>query len=292
VKLASDLDSMWRRGLLECDPAGKEKRFGLVPWVLGIYEFQLKRIDAEFAKLHAKYIKTVGPYFLSHKPQMMQVVPIEEKLSPDHSATPYEQVSSIIERSASFAVNECICKKQMSLLNRGCDKPREVCLSVSETPRYYDGHPLVGRVITKEEAYGILRKAEEAGLVHMTGNTRKGHYFICNCCGCCCVQLIAARFGIPDTVNSHYCAVVDPALCKNCGTCETRCQVGAVVRGGVTTINDAKCIGCGLCVSTCPGGAIRLARKPEALQAEPPEDDMDWYRKKAEAQGKDISRYE
>ena len=290
--LARELDAMWERGLLECDPGGAERRYGLVPWILGLYELQLNRIDAEFARLHAKYIKSVGPFFLSHSPQMMQVVPIEKQLSPDHSPMPYEQVSSIIEKSASFAVNECICKKQTSLLNRGCAKPREVCLAVSETPGYFDHHPLVGRVITKREAYDILRMAEEAGLVHMTGNTRKGHFFICNCCGCCCVQLIAARFGIPQTVNAHYYAVVDPALCKNCGTCETRCQVAAVVRGETSSINAAKCIGCGLCVSTCPEGAIRLVRKPEAQQVVPPEDDMDWYRKKAESQGKDISRWE
>ena len=134
VKLAGELDAMWARGLLECDPGGAEKRYGLVPWILGLYELQLNRIDEQFARLHAKYIKSVGPFFLSHKPQMMQVVPIEEKLTADHNPMPYEQVSAIIERSASFAVNECICKKQTSLLNRGCTKPREVCLAVSEVP--------------------------------------------------------------------------------------------------------------------------------------------------------------
>ena len=196
LHLEQKLDEMWKRGLVECDPGSQERRYGLVPWILGLYELQQRNIDAEFAKLHAKYIKSVGPYFLMHKPQMMQVVPIEKELKSENNPMPYEQVSAILDRSVSFAVSECICKKQTSFLGRECSKPREVCLAVSEKPGYFDNHPLVGRVITKEEAVSILKMAEEAGLIHMTGNTQRGHFFICNCCGCCCVQMIAARFGI------------------------------------------------------------------------------------------------
>jgi Na+-translocating ferredoxin:NAD+ oxidoreductase subunit B len=224
---------------------------------------------------------------------MMQVLPIEKELVPGNNPTPYEQVSEIISQSASFAVNDCVCKKQMSFLDRPCDKPREVCLAISDKPDYFHDHPLVKRVITREEALDILKTAEDAGLVHMTTNTRHGQFFICNCCGCCCVQLMAARFGLPDTVNAHYYAQIDESLCKNCGTCSgKRCPIKAIdAVENARRVNTARCIGCGLCASACPNKAISLVRKAASAQVEPPEDEMDWYRAKARAQGLDISRY-
>ncbi|HRZ25923.1 MAG TPA: 4Fe-4S binding protein [Spirochaetota bacterium] len=291
--LETKLARMWERGLVECDPSGAERKYGLVAWILGLYELQQKFIDEEFARLHAKYIKAVGPYFLRHKPHMMQVVPIEKEIRSDQSAMPYERVSALIDSCVSFAVSPCICKKQTSLLGRECRKPREVCLAISEKEGYFDNHPLVGRVITKTEALDILRMAEDAGLVHMTGNTKRGHFFICNCCGCCCVQLMAARFGMRDTVNAHYYAVIDNALCRNCGLCsDTRCQVKAIATEGKRTVMRDRCIGCGLCVSTCPEKAITLFRKSPEEQQNPPEDESEWNREKARAQGIDITPYE
>ncbi|MGV7929530.1 MAG: ATP-binding protein [Spirochaetota bacterium] len=291
--LAEKLDSMWWKGQIERHEAGGETRYNLVPWILGIYEYQLRAMDEEMARLHVKYIKSVGPYFLARKPQIMQVVPIEREVSPANEALPFAQVSAILDKSRSFAVNQCICKKQMRLIGKGCDKMQEVCMVLSETEGFFDHHPMGGRVITREEAGEIVRRAEENGLVHMTGNVRDGHVFLCNCCGCCCLQLIAARFGIKDTVNSHYYAVIDPSLCTSCGTCsDRRCQVAAIeTADGARKVIRDKCIGCGLCASTCPSGAISIVRKADADMTPPPEDEMDWYRRKAAEQGIDISRF-
>ncbi len=292
--LEDKLNDMWWKGQIECDPTGSEKVFGLAPWIVGIYEFQLPFMDEEFARLHVEYIKTAGLFFMVKKPQVMQVVPIEEKIQGQGSPMPYEQVSAIIEKSRSFAVNECICKKQSALLGRGCDKPREVCLVIAEKPGFYDSHPMAGRVITKEEAYAILRRAEEAGLVHMISNVREGHWFFCNCCGCCCSQLLAARFGWKGAVNSHYSAHIDPALCKNCGKCaDTRCQIKAIdTAENHRVVNQEKCIGCGLCASTCPAGAITLVHKDPEKIVQPPQNEREWYQIKARNEKKDISRFE
>ncbi len=68
----------------------------------------------------------------------------------------------------------------------------------------------------------MLKKAEEAGLVHMTGNVQVGHIYICNCCKCCCGVLRAINdFGIPasDVINSHYYAEIDAELCSVAGLC-------------------------------------------------------------------------
>ncbi|MBN1535065.1 MAG: 4Fe-4S binding protein [Spirochaetes bacterium] len=292
--LEEKLRAMWWKGQIQCDPSGPEHRYNLVPWIVGIYEYQLENMDQEFARLHVEYIKSAGLFFMRKKPQVMQVVPVEERIPDGTRALPYEQVSALIEKSRSFAVNQCICKKQMSLVGRECRMPREVCLVLSETPGFYDRHPMGGRVIDREEALSILKTAEEAGLVHMTANVRSGHWFLCNCCSCCCSQLLAARFGMKEAVNSHYYAEIDSTACRGCGTCaEQRCPVKAIeVEGGARTVNRDRCIGCGLCATTCPTGAIRLVHKNQDRISTPPADEKEWYRMKAAAEKKDISRFQ
>ena len=48
-------------------------------------------------------------------------------------------------------------------------------------------------------------------------------------------------------------------LCKKCGLCQKRCQVGAVsCENGKFRIDRKKCIGCGACFSICPRHAVSI----------------------------------
>ena len=48
-------------------------------------------------------------------------------------------------------------------------------------------------------------------------------------------------------------------LCKKCGLCQKRCQVGAVsCEKGKFRIDRNKCIGCGACFSICPRHAVSI----------------------------------
>jgi hypothetical protein len=152
----------------------------------------------------------------------------------------------------------------------------------------------VGRVIGKEEAYDVLRKSEAAGLVHLTWNVESGHYFICNCCGCCCGVLRSINeLGMSDVVNSNYYAQIDPDRCIACGVCkDERCQVSAIeARQDVYGVIRERCIGCGLCISACPSEAIQLVRKSPAQITPPPKDEMEWYQERGRLRGVDFSNY-
>jgi NAD-dependent dihydropyrimidine dehydrogenase PreA subunit len=250
-------------------------------------------MDREFCEMCEEYAQYFGEQLLGSEPRIMQTVPIEEEITAEQEALPYEQVSFLIENGKSFRLNECICKKERGMLDDPCDKPREVCLSILPVAdvELISGW---GRTITKEKAYEVLREAEEAGLVHLTGNVKNGHNFICNCCGCCCGVLRGMnQLGVKNVVNSHFYAEIDEPECNGCGIClDERCQVKAIEELEETyRVILERCIGCGLCVTACPTDAIALHRKPEAEIVLPPMNANAWNEERARRRGVDYSAY-
>jgi electron transport complex protein RnfB len=295
ARLEESLVDMSKSGQLFMIKLGKTRYFKMLPWVFGIYEFQCGRLDREFAELIEEYAPVYSKQFFSKMPQLMQVLPIEEKISDKEEALPYEKVSSIIENGQSFLVNDCICKKEKGLLGRPCDRPVQVCLAVAPIPGVFDNAP-EGRVISRSEAYALLKKTEEEALVHLTSNVQYGSFYICNCCKCCCGVLSAINdLGMPaaDVVNSHYYAEIDPDQCTRCGLCsDERCQVGAIEAGedAYRIIRD-RCIGCGLCISTCPAEAIRLIHKDPEKRVTPPITEEAWFDERGKERGVDFSAH-
>lgn len=290
--LTEKLESMWKKGQIKSRVSGGVRLFRMMPWVVGIYEFQVARMDKEFAQLYEEY-RSLRPRLAINKPQLMQVLPVEKEIPTNFEALPYEKVSSIIENGKSFSVNDCICRKKARLLNKGCDKPLEICMVIGDENGLFDNHPWGGRTISKQEAYELLRKAEEAALVHLTSNVENGQWYICNCCGCCDRQLKVTSEGLQGVINSAFYAEIDPELCVACGICaDERCQVKAIEEAdGSYRVNRTKCIGCGLCVTTCSTEAMRLIHKtPEEIEP-PAKNEMDWWEKKGRARGVDFSVY-
>jgi Pyruvate/2-oxoacid:ferredoxin oxidoreductase delta subunit len=265
--LEARLISMSEQGEILTVKLGKTRFFKMLPWIFGIFDLQLHRIDKEFAQLNREFYPVFGRQFFDKNPQFMQTIPVEQEISPNQEIAPYERVSNMIESSRSFMVFDCICKKEQGLLDNPCSKPHEVCMTFAPVPGIFD-KSTYGRAISKKEAKAVLDRAEEAGLVHMTSNIQNGHFFLCNCCGCCCVILGAMnKLSIParTAVNSHYYAVISADDCVSCGTCaDERCQTNAIFEEeGSHKIIQEKCIGCGLCVKTCPEEAITLLRYEE-----------------------------
>lgn len=293
--LEEKLIGMVKAGQLFMIKLGDARFFKMLPWVFGIYEFQLPRMDRDFAELIEQYWPAYGRQFFTHQPQLMQTLAVEETIASHQEALPYEKVSTLIESGQSFLVRECICKKERGLLEKPCDRPVHVCMAVAPVPGIFDKSP-TGRVISKQEAYAILNQAERDGLVHLTGNVQLGQFYICNCCKCCCGVLRSINeFGIPAAmvVNSHHFAVIDAENCIGCGVCASeRCQVGAIVEDGDTyRVAPERCIGCGLCVSHCPTDAIRLMRKDRDQQTPPPLTEDDWFDERGRRRGVDFGVY-
>ena len=294
-ELDRQLKDMGKAGQLFSINFGGIRVFKMLPWVFGIYEFQLGRLDKEFALLFEEYAPVFGQQFYSQTPQLMRVVPVEKEISGQQEVISYEKVSDLIDSNQSFLVNDCICKKEKELLGHPCDRPVQVCLAMAPVPDVFKKYP-TGREITKQEAHDLIKMAEEAGLVHLTYNVQGGGYYICNCCKCCCGVLRSINeLGIPASmvINSNYYAEIDAEKCSSCGIClDERCQVGAVEEcADAYRIIRERCIGCGLCVSTCPSEAIRLVHKGPDKIAQPPVNEDAWFEERGRMRGVDFSRY-
>jgi electron transport complex protein RnfB len=265
TELGETLYEMSKRGLiLRYTAPDDELYYFLIPWVIGIWEFQLNNLTEESIKLYEKYFEEgMVPAQRDKKVKEFRVIPVEKEIEGDTEIQPYERVSQIIESHTRFAVADCICRKEARMLGKGCDKLLETCISIGASADFYIENGL-GREISKEEAKEILLKAEEDGLIHCSTNSAGNKAFICNCCGCCCKYLaLVTKYGNPNAIaRSNYYAVKDQETCTSCGTCVERCQVSAIrSENEHTVIEKDRCIGCGLCASSCPTGSITMVQK-------------------------------
>jgi Fe-S-cluster-containing hydrogenase component 2 len=282
------LKKMVRKGLISFNREEGELHFGLMPFVVGFYEEQLPRMDEEMASLFEQYFQeTKG---LNQEPlSVHRVIPVEESIDFELEIFPYEQASELIENAKSWGVRDCICRVQQRLIGKECDHPVENCLIFAPVEGAFD-HSDIDRAISKQEALQILHEAEEAGLVHTTGNYLGPHYYICNCCTCSCGILRGvAEFGIPTAVaKSDFLAVVDTEECLGCEDCLPACQFGALsISENICVIDKAKCVGCGVCATVCPTEALRLTRRPTGEVEPTPTTIEEWAQRRAEK--RDIS---
>lgn len=265
AELGDILYTMSKKGLiLRFKASETEIYYFMAPWMVGIWEFQVNNLTPETITLYEKYFEEgVIPANKKKNTAGFRAIPIETEIKGNSEVQPYEKISEIIEANSKFAVAECICRKEARMLDQGCDKLLESCLSFGVAADFYIENGLA-REITKQEALQVLNKAEEDGLVHFSSNHMGDKMFICNCCSCCCKALANItkhdNFGV--IAQSNYYAVSDKETCTGCETCLDRCQVFSIhMEDEHAVIDRNKCIGCGLCVSTCATESISMIHK-------------------------------
>jgi len=274
------LIEMARHGLVWLEKREGQLRFRLAPFVVGIYEAQLTRMNPTLAGLVDAYMDDGGAIgLMSAEPAIHRVVPAQAAVKPEW-ILPYDDVRAVLEEAKSFQVRDCICRVQMDQTDRECDFPLRVCLMY-----YTKDRPASPDDISRDEALAILDEAEEIGLVHSVCNVQTGALlpegmgYVCNCCGCCCVVLRGiTKWGITNSVaHAAFYAQINEEDCVNCGDCVDRCHVDAISeQDGRRTVVRDRCIGCGLCVTGCPTGAASLLRKAEEDVVDPPLDFAAW----------------
>lgn len=274
------LAAMEKKGAIFAKEKNGKMHYALVPFVIGMYEMQLVRMNAGFYLDTREYVtKAFGVEYLTTAVPQMRVIPVEKSVTPEHNVATYDEIRTIIEQTDKrIMVAECICRKAKDTLGEPCrvTDRREVCLGFRDFHDTYSRNGW-GRSITKAEALAILDKSEKEGLVLQPSNEQEPQ-FVCACCGCCCGILEMMRL-MPrpaDFAASNFQAVLDTEECTGCGVCARRCQMNAIsIKDKKAHLDAAKCIGCGLCVTTCKPKAIKLVKKEK--QTVPPRTTEDLY---------------
>lgn len=281
------LERMFDKGLIFRRKKGESLQYGAVPFVVGHFEYQLKGMDREFAELYDQYLlEALGKQGIAEMAPL-RTVPINRSIDHSWHVTPYEDVRKIFQGRDKIAVANCVCRTQRALLDKGCDKPMEVCFQFGSHAEFYVDKGM-GRFITEEEALRIIDKCEEDGLVPQPF-VAKDAGGLCNCCGDCCgiLRSIKLHPKPAEKVIANYYAAVDPDSCSACETCVDRCQMDAIKIGAdnVAEVDRDRCIGCGLCVPTCPSEAVSLKAKPESERREPPATGRDYIMQLSSSRG-------
>ncbi len=208
------------------------------------------------------------------KTKAFRYLPATPSFEPEsHAVFPFEMMEEVIKKVKVIALVHCPCRATAHLIGKKrCDHSLENCIKYDELAEYLIDKG-IGKEITKQEALDIIRKSEEAGLVHMVDNAREGIKHTCNCCGCCCWSVgTIRRKKIPRDVlmATYFLRETDQERCTGCGACVDICPVNVIrMEGDFPVVDKEWCIGCGVCAVPCPTSAVKLVRKTDAL---PPKD--------------------
>jgi NAD-dependent dihydropyrimidine dehydrogenase PreA subunit/predicted DNA-binding transcriptional regulator len=204
----------------------------------------------------------------------LRYIPASGSIDPaKHAVFPFEMMEEVIQKTRVIALAHCPCRSIAHLIGKKrCDHPLENCIKYDELAEYLIEKE-IGKEITRQEALDVIKRSEEAGLVHLVDNAREGIKHTCNCCTCCCWSVgTIRRKRIPRDVlmATYFLRETEKERCTGCGQCAEICPVQVIkMEGDFPVVDQEWCIGCGVCVIHCPSSAVKLVRKTDAL---PPKD--------------------
>ncbi len=214
---------------------------------------------------------------LENKPkkERVKVIINKELATAVDRIVPTQKVEELIKKFDEIALGHCFCRHYKDLSGNPCKqtKERENCFTFGKSARYTSEQGF-SRMVSKEEALQVLKRSEEAGLVHKAYHpnfdTRKDETSICNCCRCCCGNSVDNMIA-PITNATNFLSRVNKELCIGCGTCAKVCHTGAASLGDDKKAQrkEELCIGCGVCASFCPANAISLIEGERIVRIPP-----------------------
>ncbi|MDO4982916.1 MAG: FAD-dependent oxidoreductase [Eubacteriales bacterium] len=221
-------------------------------WVPGIMEGILSDreqcekypdLGACFEEYTRRRLEMLVPTLNSGKLGMsfMRVMPVMSAIENNSKTASYDEVAYLIDKAFAVSVGPCSCRRSRRLMGEGCGHLEDdMCMYLNDNAVNMSKTG-AHRLISKEEAYEVLKRAEDNGLVHEINQTPgfEDATAICNCCGCSCYALrIAELFRSKNAIRSNFQAKVDKDKCVACGQCVENCQTNALKLGQKNCISD------------------------------------------------------
>ena len=279
------LDALAGRALLVDAEKNGEVTYVLPPPMAGFFEFSMMRLRDDvdqdvLAELYYQYC-TVDDDFMREliatgDTQLGRVFVNEPVLQPEIHVLDYERASEVIKTADHMGISICYCRTKMERVGRACNAPQDICMTFNTVADSLIRHGFARRV-DAAEGLDQLQRAYENNLVQFGENIQEKVNFICNCCGCCCEAMIAARrFALTKPIHTtNFLAEVNQLSCTGCGKCVSVCPVEAMTlvsandfaapNRKIAKVNADVCLGCGVCARVCPTQSINLTSRPERV---------------------------
>jgi len=281
------LDELASRAILVDTEHDGQITYTLPPPMAGFFEFSMMRLRGDIdqkvlGELFYQYLNVEEDFirnlFVRGETQLGRVFVHEPVLSSENAlhVLDYERASEVIRTATHRGVGVCYCRHKMMHLGRNCDAAMDICMTFNGTAQSLTKHSYA-RLVDVSEGLDLLQQAYDQNLVQFGENAREHINFICNCCGCCCEAMIAARkFGILNPVHtSNFLPVVDETKCNGCGKCVNVCPVEAMTlvssndphhpKMKKAKVDEDICLGCGVCVRTCAYESLSLRSRPQRV---------------------------
>jgi ferredoxin len=282
------LDQLAEKALLVDFYVDGNMQYVLPPPMAGFFEFSMMRIRKDIdqrllAELFYQYLNVeedfVRALFTEGQTQLGRAFVHEPALSEANAlhVLDYERASEVIRSSTHRGISMCYCRHKMTHMDRACTAPMDICMTFNTSAESLTRHRHA-RSVGVSECLELLAKARENNLVQFGENVRQGVNFICNCCGCCCEAMIAARrFAVKHPIHTtNFLPRVDETTCNGCGGCVSLCPVEAMTlesandprypKRKVARVDHNRCLGCGVCIRACTKtGSLSLEHRPQRV---------------------------
>ena len=281
------LEALASRGMMLDMDTRHGQEFVMPPPMAGFFEFSMMRIGDHYdqkllAELFYQYLNVeedfVKALFGTGETQLGRTYVNERALSAENTlhVLDYERASQVIETASHIGIGTCYCRHKAMHMHRNCDAPMDICMTFNSTAGSLIKHGIARRV-EKAECLDLLKQAHDRNLVQFGENARERVSFICNCCGCCCEAMLAAkRFAVLNPIaTTNFLPAIADDKCSGCMKCADVCPVEAMgmVSAGdpkhhkrkKAKVNEDICLGCGVCVRVCDKGALSLKERTQRV---------------------------
>jgi ferredoxin len=276
------LEALASRGMMLDIETRQGQTFVMPPPMAGFFEFSMMRVGNQYdqkllAELFYQYLNVEEDFvkaLFATETQIGRAFVNERALPPENTlhVLDYERASQVVETASHIGIGTCYCRHKLSHFGRNCEAPMEICMTFNSTAGSLIKHGIARRV-DKAECRDLLAQARDRNLVQFGENVRERVSFICNCCGCCCEAMLAAkRFAILQPISTtNFLPSIAEDKCSGCMKYADVCPVEAMgmVSAGdprhhkrkKAKVNEETCLGCGVCERVCAKQAIALKQR-------------------------------